>query len=319
MAGEAAALAEVPPPLAYALQQVFVAMPKAAIYGLLATAYALVFGLVGRINLAFGEIAATGAAAAVAGVAAMLGLGIAGPLAGLGAGLVAAAFAGGLYGFAGGHMTIIPIRDGAQPSLIASVGLSLALMEWLRVLQGPATVWLPPVLSQTVPLARAEDFLVVLTPVSLLTTGLGLLTGSGLVAAMRYSPFGRAWRATADDAFAAALFGIDGRRLLLATLALSGAMAGLAGLLIVVQYGGLGFADGFQFGLKALIAAVLGGIGSVPGALLGGIAVGAFEAAWSAALPIEARDIALYAALAAILALRPGGFAGSRDRLPRRV
>jgi branched-chain amino acid transport system permease protein len=136
---------------------------------------------------------------------------------------------------------------------------------------------------------------------------------------MQETGFGRAWRAYADDAKAASLFGVDGPRLLRQTLGLAGAMAGLSGMLIVAQYGGLGFAGGFQFGLKALIAAIIGGIGSVPGALLGGLAIGLFETFWSAYLPIEARDIALYGTLVAFLVFRPGGFLGIRDPTPRQV
>jgi branched-chain amino acid transport system permease protein len=136
---------------------------------------------------------------------------------------------------------------------------------------------------------------------------------------MRRSRFGRAWRAYADDPKAAALFGVDGRGLLLRTLALSGAMAGLSGALVVLQYGGLGFAGGFQLGLKALVAAVLGGVGSVAGAFLGGLAIGLFETAWSMLMPIDARDIALYALLAAVLVFRPGGFFGMKDTTPRQV
>ena len=93
----------------------------------------------------------------------------------------------------------------------------------------------------------------------------------------------------------------------------------LSGMLIVVQYGGLGFAGGFQFGLKALIAAIIGGIGSIPGALIGGAAVGLFETLWSAYLPIEGRDMALYAALVVFLVYRPGGLLGWRDLTPRPV
>jgi branched-subunit amino acid ABC-type transport system permease component len=96
-------------------------------------------------------------------------------------------------------------------------------------------------------------------------------------------------------------------------------MAGLSGMLIVAQYGGLGFAGGFQFGLKALIAAIVGGIGSIIGALLGGIAVGLFETLWSAYLPIEGRDMALYTALVLFLVFRPGGFLGIREPTPRAV
>jgi branched-chain amino acid transport system permease protein len=103
------------------------------------------------------------------------------------------------------------------------------------------------------------------------------------------------------------------------TLALSGAIAGLSGALVVLQYGGLGFAGGFQLGLKALVAAVLGGVGSVAGAFLGGIAIGAFETGWSMLMPIDARDIALYAVLVAVLIFRPAGFFGTKDTRSRQV
>lgn len=311
---------EVPPALAYALQQLLISLPRTAIYALLATAYALVFGLVGRINLAFGELAAVGSAATVAGAAIVLTSGTTAPLFGLAAGLLAALGAGALHGAVGGHFTVARIASRSpQPSLIATVGLSLALMEYLRVVQSPVTVWLPPVWSDAAPLVRSAEFVVSLTPISLVTAGVALASGAALLWLMKASAFGRAWRAYSDDALAAALFGVDGPRLLRRTLGLAGAMAGLAGFLIVAQYGGLGFAGGFQYGLKALIAAIVGGIGSIPGALLGGVAVGLFETLWSSYLPLEARDIALYTALVVFLVFRPGGFLGIRDPTPRAV
>jgi branched-subunit amino acid ABC-type transport system permease component len=283
-------------------------------------AYALIFGLVGRINLAFGELAAVGSAAAVAGTAGVMTLGVSSPLLGLTAGLGAAIFAGALHSAVGGHFTIARVTSAStQPSLIATVGLSLALMEYLRLVQSPVAVWLPPIWSQAWPLARSGDFLVSLTPISLITFAVGLLAAIMLLVLMKATAFGRAWRAYADDARAAALFGVNGPKLLTQTLALAGAMAGLSGMLIVAQYGGLGFAGGTQFGLKALIAAIIGGIGSIPGALLGGVMVGLFETAWSAYLPIESRDIALYAALVIFLIFRPGGLLGIRDPTPRQV
>lgn len=313
-----AAVIEIPAAIAYSLQQLLVSLPRTAIYALLAVAYALVFGLSGRINLAFGELAAVGAAATVAGASIAIASGIGSPLLGLGAGLVAAMAAGAFHGAIGGYHTIGRI-PAAQPSLIATVGLSLFLMEYLRLAQSPVTVWLPPVWSEPWPLARAGDFLVSLTPIVPITTGIGLVVALGLLRLMKSTGFGRAWRAYADDARAAALFGVDGPRLLVQTLAIAGATAALAGMLIVAQYGGLGFAGGFQYGLKALIAAIIGGIGSIPGALLGGFAVGLFETLWSAYLPIEARDMALYAALIVFLIFRPGGLLGTRDPTPRPV
>jgi branched-chain amino acid transport system permease protein len=316
----AAGVREAPEPVAYLVQQVLVGLPRTGIYGLLAAAYALVFGLVGRINLAFGELAAIGAAAAVSGVALASSLGCSAPFAGLGLGLLCAVFAGALYSVVGGHFTVARITSRSpQPSLIATVGLSLFLMEYLRLAQSPVTVWVPPIWSDSMPLLRAGSFVVGVTPVSLVTGGVAVGAAAGLLMLMRRSGFGRAWRAYADDRKAAALSGVDGRGLLIRTLALAGGMAGLAGTLVVVQYGGLGFAGGFQLGLKALIAAVLGGIGSVAGALLGGIAIGAFETLWSAYFPIEMRDVALYASLVAVLVFRPGGLLGSRDPGPRDV
>lgn len=315
-----ASVVEIPAPLAYALQQLLVSLPRTAIYALLAVAYALVFGLVGRINLAFGELAAVGAAATVAGVGLAFVKGFSSPFFGLVAGLGAAIAAGGLHSAVGGHFTIARIKSTSpQASLIATVGLSLALMEYLRIVQSPVTVWLPPIWSQAWPLAQAGGFLVSLTPISLITTAIGLLAAGLLLWIMTAAAFGRAWRAYADDAKAAALFGVNGPRLLIQTLALAGAMAGLSGFLIVAQYGGLGFAGGFQFGLKALIAAIIGGIGSVPGAMIGGVAVGLFETLWSAYLPIEARDIALYVALIVFLIFKPGGLLGLGERSPRPV
>ncbi len=316
----AAGLVEIPRPLAYGLQQFLGGLPRTAIYGLLAAAYALVFGLVGRFNLAFGELAAIGAAATAVGVGLVSALGLTEPSAALLIGTVCAAAAAAMHGLVGGYFAIAQVagRSG-QASLIATVGLSLALMEYLRVVQGTATVWFPPLWSEAWPFVRAGDFVVGLTPVSLLTTSVGLCVGGGLVALMRGSRFGRHWRASADDPAAAALFGVNPRSLLFKTLALSGAVAGLAGALVVVQYGGLGFAGGFQLGLKALVAAVLGGVGSVAGAFLGGLAIGLFETLWSATMPIEARDVALYSVLAAVLIFRPGGFFGSQEPTPRQI
>jgi len=313
-------LPEVPAGVAYGVQQFLVGLPRTAIYSLLAVAYALVFGLVGRINLAFGELAAIGAAAATIGIAIALVSGSPDPSAGLGLGLLGAGFAGAIYGAVSGHLAIARIGgDNGQPSLIATVGLSLALMEYLRLAQGSTTVWFPPVWSQNIALLRSGAFVTSVTPLSLVTGAIGLVAGLAVLGFLRGSAFGREWRACADDRLAASLFGVDPKRLLATALALSGALAGLAGALIVTQYGGLGFAGGFGFGLKGLIAAVLGGIGSVPGAFLGGLAVGLFETAWSGLMPIDARDIALYGLLVAVLVFSPGGRLDPRAAAPRQV
>ncbi|MBV9076654.1 MAG: branched-chain amino acid ABC transporter permease, partial [Methylobacteriaceae bacterium] len=308
---ERAALPRLPGPLAFGLQLGLGSLPRVAIYGLLAAAYALVFGLVGRINLAFGEIAAVGAAGT--GLVSMWlasGALVAAPpilvLATL-VGITAAA----AHGLVAGRVAFAHVPPArVQASLIATVGLALALSEYLRLVGGERPAWIPPFGAGPVAVAAAEDFTVTTTTVSLVVSATGVMAALALALAMRLSRFGRDWRAQADDPVGAALCGIDGARLLGVTLAAAGGLAGLAGALAAIQYGALGYAGGFGLGLKALAAAVLGGVGSVGGALLGGLAIGVVETIWSATLPIDGRDIGLYGILVGAIVLRPHGLLG---------
>jgi branched-subunit amino acid ABC-type transport system permease component len=166
--------------------------------------------------------------------------------------------------------------------------------------------------------ARAGDFVVTVTPAALGAVAASLLAAGAVLWLMQKSRFGRAWRACADDAGAAELLGIDRGAVLLKTFALASATAGLAGYVLTVYYGSVGYAGGIVLGLKALLAAVVGGIGSVPGAFLGGLLLGGTEAAWSALFPIEFRDLAIFSLLVAMLVLRPNGLFGFAEPLPRR-
>jgi branched-subunit amino acid ABC-type transport system permease component len=304
--------------LALGLQQAIAAVPLVAIYSLVAAAYALVFGLIGRITLAFGEFAVLGGVATAAGVGLALSGGASAPIIGVGVGLVLALGSSALHGLVLGRLTIAPIRGGSgQRVLIASVGLALALAEYLRLAQGSRPQWIPPVWNNPIAVARAANFTVTVTPMTLGIAAVGLGTALLLVAVMRLSAFGRAWRAYADDPGAAALCGVDGRRLFDLTFLVACALAGLAGFIMTVRYGSVGYAMGLTLTLKALIAAVLGGIGSVGGAFLGGVVIGIGEAVWSATMPIENRDIAVYVLLVTILIFKPGGFFGNGEGWPR--
>jgi branched-subunit amino acid ABC-type transport system permease component len=163
--------------------------------------------------------------------------------------------------------------------------------------------------------ARAGDFVVTVTPIALTTSASCLIAALALIAVMRRSRFGRAWRACADDPLAAALFGIDRDLVFLQTFSLASLLAGLAGCVIAIYYGSVGYAGGIVLGLKSLVAAIAGGIGSVPGALLGGVLLGGVESIWSALLPIEFRDLAIFVLLVLLLVLRPSGLLGVREPL----
>ena len=184
--------------------------------------------------------------------------------------------------------------------------------------QGARDRWMPALFNQPFPLAVSGPFVVTVTPMQLGTAAVALAAAAGVLVVLGRSRFGRHWRAFADDPQAAALVGVAPGRLLAATFVLAGLMAGLAGWIVAVYYGNVGFAMGTVLGLKALVAAVVGGIGSVPGAFLGGLLLGGTEAAWSALFPIEFRDLAIFSLLVAMLVLRPNGLFGFAEPLPRR-
>lgn len=305
---------------AYVLQQFLVALPMAAVYALLASAYALIYGLVGRIVLAFGEVAAVGSLAGVVGVAGILSLSISTPFTGVLVALLVGVSTAAFHGFAIGRFVLAPLRRASgQHVLIASVGLSIALSEYLRITQGADTLWLPPVFNAPLRLVKSGHFTVTITPVAIACAVIGTAATLSLVLYLRHSAYGRCWRAIADDARTATLFGVNQAAVHDRALILACAASGLAGVMVTVMFGGLGFAGGFTLGLKALVAAVLGGIGSVPGACLGGLLIAGFEAGWASALPIEQRDIAVFILLAVVLILRPGGFFGHAQLAPRPV
>ena len=204
-------------------------------------------------------------------------------------------------------------RASGQIVLVATIGLALFMGEAMRLTQGSHLLWIAPVLNSPIAIARAGDFIVTTADNALLAAGLAIAAGVALVAGMRFTRFGREWRAYADDPLAAQMFGLDPGAIFARSFALASGLAGLGGYIMTLFYGSLGYGAATSLGLKALTAAVLGGIGSLPGALLGGFLVGLMEALWSAAFPIDYRDVAVYAALILTLTLRPGGLLGARE------
>jgi branched-chain amino acid transport system permease protein len=319
---EAPSVPEVPLAAAYAAQQLLNAAALAASYALLATAYSLIYGLIGRINLAFGDITVVGAFGALAAVAVAAGLGLADPVGGITIALTLAAGLAALWSWFTGVSIVAPLHARhrlGQPILVATVALSIAIQEFLRLSGGAHEHWFPSLFNEALPLARAGAFVVTVTPMQLIIAVAALGAAAAVLRLMARSRFGREWRAFADDPAAAALFGVAPRRLIASTFVLAGALAGLAGWVIAVYYGNIGFAMGTMFGLKALVAAVLGGIGSLPGAFLGGVVVALIEAGWSAYFEIGFRDVVVFSLLIVVFVLRPGGLLGFSGPQPREV
>jgi branched-chain amino acid transport system permease protein len=296
---------EVPTALAHALQALLGGAGGIAIYTLLAAAYALVYGLIGRINLAFGELAM------LAGYGAFLGYWVGGGAAGVFAVMVAAVLGiatAVVHGAASGQWLFerLAPRPG-QHILIATLGLSIAWSEAVRLVQGSGQRWVSPLSAGPIAVARADEVMVTVTVMGVIVPVVAALALWAARYGLRKTAFGRAWRACSDDPLAAALCGISANRVQAWTIAGSSLLAGIAGVLILLFYGGVGHAGGLVIGLKALIAAVIGGIGSVRAAVLGALTIGLAEVAWSHLVSIDSRDLAIFSALAIVLVLRPEG------------
>jgi branched-chain amino acid transport system permease protein len=313
---------QVPLPAAYAAQQLVNALALCAIYALLATAYALIYGLIGRLNLAFGEIAVVGAYGVIAGITATVALGVQEPLGALALGLCVGAMLAALWSWVIGALLVAPLHARfrlGQPILVATIAAAIAIQEFLRLTQGAQERWLPALFNEPLPLLRAGGFVVTATPLQFAITATATGAAVGVLLLLAKSRFGRAWRAFADDPGAAALFGVARERLIASTFALAGTLAGLAGWIVAIYYGTVSAGMGTMLGLKALVAAVVGGIGSLPGAFLGGILVGVIEAFWSAYFDIAFRDVVVFSLLIVMFVLRPGGLFGFASPGPRQV
>lgn len=300
------------------LQHAIGALPRITILALLALATALIYGIIGRINLAFGEFAAMGGMVMTIAVSLLAALfaGAPGMIESLA--LLAVLAITALWGHATGTFVLAPLATkGGQPILVAGVGLLVAVQEGLRLAQGARNAWLPPVGSGGMILASADDFQVIISP-----RFLGLvITGAMMIAFvliyMRRSRFGMAWRAIADDAQAARLLGLDPRGTLIAASLLATALAGLSGAFITLFWGGMSFSGGTMLGLTGLMAAILGGIGSLGGAVIAALAIGVFQASWMALFPIQHWELVSFTVLTLVLVLKPGGFFGYADGAQR--
>ena len=293
---------------AYAVQQLINAIGLSSVYVLLALAFTLVYGVIGRINLAFGEMAMIGAYTGLIGIIAF-GVAAGLPLVlvlVLALGLVLVS--GGLWGWTTERLIFRPLRASTtQAALIASVGLAILLQEFVRLVQGADDLWLQPVFTGVHLLGEGGGYTVVVSTTQLLVlavVAVVLVVHFGLI---DRGPYGRSWRAASQDTPMAALCGVNVEGVMGITMALATAYAGLAGLIVAVHYGVIIFHMGMLLGFKALTGAIVGGLGSPRGAVAGGLIVGLTETFWTAYLDIQSKDIAVFALLALILIFRPQG------------
>jgi branched-chain amino acid transport system permease protein len=297
--------------MAYFLQQLINGVTLGAIYGLIAIGYTMVYGIIGMINFAHGEIFMIGA---FLGLIAFLLLGLVGltwaPLALLVV-LLAAMIFTAVYGWTVERVAYKPLRGSHRLApLISAIGMSIFLQNYVQITQGARVRPLPPVISDGVTLLRAEGFVVSLSYVQILIITLTVALMAAFALMIARTPFGRAQRACEQDQTMAALLGIDVDRTISLTFVSGASLAAVAGVMFLVYYGVIDFFIGFLAGIKAFTAAVLGGIGSLPGAMLGGLLIGLIETFWSAYFSIEYKDVASFSILVLVLIFRPTGLLG---------
>lgn len=298
-------------PLLYALQQLINAAALACVYGLLATGYTLVYAVIGQINLAFGEFSVLSAVAVVIGGALLATVGAGAAPLGLLAVFVLAAVTGMAAAWASHAIVFSRLRDAApHVPLIAGIGLAILLQEGVRLLQGSDDLWLMPPTGMRFTIAGSGGFPVILSLTQLGLLGLTIVVYTILLKIIVGTRFGLSYRACAADRSTAALLGVDVEGTVARSFLLGGVLAGLAGFVIVEYYGVINFFAGLMLGFKAMAAAIVGGIGSVRGAMIGGIVVAALEVLWSAYFDLAAKDIAVFCLLTLILIFRPTGLVG---------
>lgn len=296
----------------YFLQQTINGVTLGAIYALVAIGYTMVYGIIGMINFAHGEIYMIGAFIAVIGFLLFKLLGITAlPLLLLLALAVSMAITA-LYGWAVERVAYRPLRKANRLApLISAIGMSILLQNYVQLLQGARVKPLPPMFAGGFELLQRNDgFVVSISTLQIIILLLTTAIMAGFTWIIRKTSLGRAQRATEQDKVMAALCGINVDRVIAQTFLLGAALAAIAGMMVTLYYGVVDFYMGFLAGMKAFTAAVLGGIGSLPGAMLGGLLIGLIEAYWSGYVSVEYKDVAAFMILIAILIVRPNGLLG---------
>lgn len=295
------------------IQQAFNGLSLGAIYALIAIGYTMVYGIIGMINFAHGEIYMIGA---YVGLITLTALGTQGslPLPLLIALMLVVAMAvTAIYGYTVERIAYRPVRGGPRlVALISAIGMSIFLQNWVALGQGARDVAVPSLISGAVRIPMA-GFSITFSWSRILIIGVTLVLMVALALYIRHSRMGRASRACSQDMQMARLLGIDTNRVISFTFMLGAVLAAVGGVLIAITIGKLNPFIGFIAGIKAFTAAVLGGIGSIPGAMLGGVLLGLAETFAAAYISSQYKDIVAFGLLILILLFRPSGLLGKPE------
>jgi branched-chain amino acid transport system permease protein len=295
----------------YFVQQLINGITLGSIYGLIAIGYTMVYGIIGMINFAHGDIFMVGAFIALISFLTLVAIGLTAIPVALFIVLLIAMSLTALYGWTVERLAYRPLRHSFRLApLISAIGMSIILQNYVQVAQSARVKPLPPLIEGTHVIIESDVFTVELSNIQIivvLTTLVLMIVFSWIVAKTR---LGRDMRACEQDLKMASLLGVNIDRTISLTFVIGAALASVAGIMYLLYYGVIDFFIGFVAGVKAFTAAVLGGIGSLPGAMLGGLLIGLIETFWSAYFSIEYKDVAAFSILIVVLIFLPTGILG---------
>ncbi len=296
------------------VQQLVNGLTLGSIYGLIAIGYTMVFGIIGMVNFAHGDVFMVSTfIALIFFIILTTWLGVAPLLLALFLVLLIAMLMTSLWGWAIERVAYRPLRGSFRLApLISAIGMSIFLSNFVQVVQGARNKPTPPMVRDVIVLFETDGYAATLSYKQLIIFVTTILLLAVFWYVVQHTALGRAQRACEQDRRMAALLGVNVDRTISLTFVMGAALAAVAGVMYLLYYGVINFADGFTPGVKAFTAAVLGGIGSLPGAVLGGLLIGLIEVFWTAAVPggSDYKDVAAFSILVMVLIFMPSGILG---------
>ena len=294
----------------YFLELFLGGLTRGSIYALIALGYTMVYGIIELINFAHGEIYMIGAFTAliVAGVLTLMGWN---EIAILVIASIVAVIYSSAYGFTIEKIAYKPIRKAPRLSaLISAIGMSMFLQNYVLLAQTSDFLPFPSLIPQ---FEFLEPYAHIIRSSELVIYTVTASVMVALTILIKFTPIGKAMRATSQDKTMAALVGIDVDRVISVTFIVGSGTAAIGGVLIASHIGQINFYIGFIAGIKAFVAAVLGGIGSIPGAVLGALVLGWTESFFTGYVSSDYEDVFAFVFLVFILIFRPAGILGRSE------
>lgn len=295
------------------LQQLVNGLTLGSVYGLIAIGYTMVYGIIGMINFAHGDVYMVSAYITAIALAILTFFGIESfPIILVGTLFLTVAVTGA-YGWVIERIAYRPLRGSSRLAvLISAIGMSLILQNYVQLSQGANQQGVPTLLTGALRFHVGDGF-VQITYMKLLILFISILGMGVLTYVIQKTKLGRMCRATQQDRKMASILGIDTDKVISTVFVIGAVMAALAGVLVTLDYGAFDFYVGFIIGIKAFTAAVLGGIGSLPGAMLGGLILGLSEALFAGLISSDYKDVFSFSLLVLILIVRPSGLLGKPE------